>query len=124
MRANTLTIRFTGRGIKFGSRITLSILVTIFKGCERGKASSNMQTEILMKVAGWKISCMAKENTFGLPKDVKQKGNGTLERGLASICTLILRGEKSIFIALKESLPGKLSSCLRTDLYAFLLFTH
>lgn len=123
MRVNTLTIRFTGRGIKSGSLITLSILVTIFKGCERGKASSNMQTEILMKEVGWKISCMVKENTCGLPKDVKRKGNGTLERELASTCTRILRVEKRIFIALKESLLGKLSSCLHTDLYAFTIYS-
>ena len=77
MRVNTLTIRFTGRGIKSGSLITLSILVTIYKGCARGKASSDMLMEILMKEAGWKTSCMAKESTYGLLKDEKLRENGT-----------------------------------------------
>jgi hypothetical protein len=77
MRVNTLTIRFTGRGIRCGSLITQSILETIYKDCERGKGSSDMQMEILMKEAGWKISCMVKENTCGLHKDVKLRESGT-----------------------------------------------
>ena len=124
MRVNTLTIRFMGRAIKSGSRITLSILVTTFKVCEKVKASLDMAMEILMKEVGWKISCMDKENTCGLLKDEKWKGNGISVRELVSTCTRIPRGEKSIFIALMESLRGRLSSCPRTELYAFTIYSY
>ncbi len=68
-----------------------------------------------MKEAGWKISCMVKENTCGLLKDEKRRESGTSEREWVSTCTRILRGEKSIFIAMMESLLGKLYSCPLTD---------
>jgi hypothetical protein len=77
MRVSTLTIRFMGRGIRCGSQITQSILETIFKDSERGKASLDMLMEILMKEAGWKISCMVKGNTCGLLKDEKLRESGT-----------------------------------------------
>lgn len=77
MRVNTSKIKFTAKATSVGSLMVQSTLVTMFKDCVKAKADLSMPMETLMKVAGWKTSCMAKENMFGPRKAERQRASGT-----------------------------------------------